>query len=112
MQIDNQNRPGFVDTDGTMHIRVSPKSAGGYSYSISSNVAALNGKSGAFSAYRPPEALGQQPSPNLANWYTDDPSSAVAEGEHIGAKTVNKWRTEFLDDFAARMDRCKAPASN
>ena len=23
-----------------------------------------------------------------------------------GAKTVNKWRKDFLDDLKARMDRC------
>jgi len=35
----------------------------------------------------------------------------VAEGEHIGARTVSQWREDFLRDFAARMLRCKSPAS-
>lgn len=30
--------------------------------------------------------------------------------KHIGAKTVNRWREEFLRDFAERMDRCARPA--
>jgi len=50
------------------------------------------------------------PDPNIPNWWTNDPSPDVAEGQHIGAKTVNQWREEFLSDFKERMDRCKTPA--
>jgi hypothetical protein len=35
----------------------------------------------------------------------------VAEGVFAGAKTVNKWREEFLRDFVARMERGKTPAA-
>jgi hypothetical protein len=35
---------------------------------------------------------------------------SIAEGPHIGAKTVSQWREAFLRDFAARMDRCRVPA--
>ena len=44
------------------------------------------------------------------NWWTDDPSPALMEGKLIGAKTVNRWRADFLRDFAARLLRCQAPA--
>ena len=34
------------------------------------------------------------------------------ERENLGAKTVNRWREDYLRDFAARMLRCQSPASN
>jgi len=46
-----------------------------------------------------------------ANWWTDDVDPALAEGGHLGAKTVNMWRQQYLRDWQKRMDRCitKAP---
>jgi hypothetical protein len=37
----------------------------------------------------------------------DDPAPEFAEGGDIGAKTVSRWRQEYLRDFAERMIRCK-----
>jgi hypothetical protein len=34
----------------------------------------------------------RHPSPGLPNWWTDDPSPELAEGPHIGARTVRRWR--------------------
>jgi hypothetical protein len=36
------------------------------------------------------------------NWWTDDPDPSADEGVHAGAKSVNRWREDFLRDFAAR----------
>jgi hypothetical protein len=74
-------------------------------------VPALDGKTGGITALLPPPDIAQRPSAKLPNWWTDDPSPAVAEGPYMGAKTVNRWREEFLRDFAARMLRCQSPAS-
>jgi len=41
------------------------------------------------------------------NWWIDDPDSAVAQGDRPGAKTVNRWRKDYLRDFQERFDRCK-----
>ena len=60
----------------------------------------------------PAPELAQHPSAKFPNWWTDDPSPEFAEGPHHGAKTVSRWREEFLRDFAARMDRCKTPATS
>jgi len=46
-----------------------------------------------------------------ANWWIDDPDKAFAESGKAGAKTVNKWREEYLGDFQKRMDRCKDKAA-
>jgi hypothetical protein len=60
-------------------------------------------------AILPPPDVASRPSPRLPNWWTDDPSPEFVESGHIGAKTVNRWREEFLCDFAKRMDRCVHP---
>ncbi|MGB2807308.1 MAG: DUF1593 domain-containing protein [Sedimentisphaerales bacterium] len=41
------------------------------------------------------------------NWWIDDPDPAFSETERPGAKTVNKWRQQYLNDWQKRMDRCK-----
>jgi hypothetical protein len=46
------------------------------------------------------------------NWYVDNPDPALAEGSYKGAKTVNKWREQYLRDWQARMDRCLEPSGN
>jgi len=35
----------------------------------------------------------------------------LIEGDQQGARTVSRFREEFLRDFAARMDRCVKPKS-
>jgi hypothetical protein len=109
--IENQLLAGSVDAAGVMHFRFSPKDAKTYSYTIRSNVPALDRKAGTFTSLRPTPDAAQRPSPRLPNWWTDDPSPEVAEGPHIGARTVSRWREDFLRDFAAHMERCKAPAT-
>ncbi len=109
--VENQSLIGYTPGDGTMRFRFCPKAAKTYNFTIRSNVSALNGKTGGITSFVPPPDVAQHPSSQLPNWWTDDPSEDVAEGEHIGAKTVNRWREEFLGDFATRMDRCKSPIS-
>jgi hypothetical protein len=110
MLIENQSLMGSVDANGAMRFRFSPKEAKAYTYTIRSNVPALDGKAGALTSIRPAPDAAQRPSARLPNWWTDDPSPAAAEGPCIGAKTVSRWREEFLRDFAARMLRCKISA--
>jgi len=53
-----------------------------------------------------------RPSALHPDWWVDDPDPDAAEDIHPAAKHVNRWREEFLRGFAARMLRCKAPASH
>lgn len=39
-------------------------------------------------------------------WWIDNPHSALAHAGRAGAKTVNKWREQYLRDFQRRFDRC------
>jgi hypothetical protein len=39
-------------------------------------------------------------------WWVDDPNPAWVEKDRPGAKTVNRWREDYLRDFERRLDRC------
>ena len=104
-------RLGHAPGDGTMRFRFCPKSPKGFGFKIQSNVPALDGRTGGITAYIPSPDVGQRPSAKTPNWWTDDPSPDVAEESHSGAKTVSRWREDFLDDFAQRMLRCQSASS-
>jgi hypothetical protein len=111
LRVDNQKLAGHAPGDGTMRFRFCPKNPQGFDFKIQSNVPALDGKAGGITAYPPSPGLAQRPAVKIPNWWTDDPSPEVVEGSHHGAKTVSRWREEFLGDFAQRMLRCQSPIS-
>jgi hypothetical protein len=95
---------GVVD-GGQIRFRFSPRDAKVWTYLIESDVAALQGLKGDFTAVLPPPARTARRSAAHPNWWTDDPDPAVSEGIHHGARTVNQWRVEFLRAFADRLRR-------
>ena len=109
--VDQQNFPGFADVAGAWHFIISPKQAKTWSYTIQSTHPALAGRTGGFTSINPSPAQAARPSLRYPHWWTDDPDPALAERGNLGAKTVSRWREDFLRDFAARMERCKAPAA-
>jgi hypothetical protein len=104
--VENQSLIGDAPGDGTMRFRFCPKAATAYRFTVRSNVPALHGITGGITAVAPADIAAQQPPPQFSNWWSDDPAPDSAEGEHSGAKTVNRWRKDYLRDFASRMDRC------
>ena len=50
-----------------------------------------------------------QPDPQRSYW-TDNPKPALQAGRFPGAKTVNRWRVDFLRDWQQRMAWLKAEA--
>ncbi len=99
--------PAIVSVDGgVLRFRFSPRDAKVWSYSIESSFAGIDGWSGKFTAEAPPLPRSGVASVKHPNWWIDDVDASTAEGVHPGAKTVNRWRVEFLGDFAARMRRC------
>ena len=108
LEVDNQSLSGFAPGDGTMRFRFSPKADGAYAFAVRSNVPALHGTTGGITAFTAPPDAAHQPSAEWPNWWTDDPDRRFAENGHIGARTVSRWREEFLRDFAERMDRVDA----
>ncbi len=109
--IENQNLTGFVDADGAMRFRFSAKDAKTYRYTLRSNVPALDGQTGEITSVASASESAARPAPELPNWWTDDPSPALQDAGHVGARTVSQWREEFLRDFSVRMQRCAAPAA-
>jgi hypothetical protein len=87
-----------------VRFRFSPRDAKVWNYVV-------DGKSGAFTAVLPaPEKTGRASS-RLPNWWIDDPTLENREGVHLGAKTVSRWREDFLKDFAMRAERAVKPKS-
>jgi hypothetical protein len=41
------------------------------------------------------------------NRWVDNQAEGLKEADRAGAKTVNKWRADYLADFQKRMDRCR-----
>lgn len=102
--------PCAVENDGhVLRFRLSPKSAKVWSYVFHSDFAGLEGALGHITAFEPAPMRAATPSPTHPHWWTDDPDPALAERGNLGVKTVNRWREDFLRDFAARMQRCRAP---
>jgi hypothetical protein len=66
-------------------------------YYLNNNVTdpAKEGWGGAFVRYE-----------NGTNWWRDNQDPSVKEGNYFGAKTVNKWREDFLGHWKNRMDWC------
>ena len=112
LRVENQSLSGHLAADGTMRFRFSPKAAKTHDFTIHSNVPQLDGAKGAIRAHNPPADAVDHPSRAHPNWWTDDPSPAAATGPHHGARTVSRWREDYLSDFRQRMLRCSSPAAS
>jgi hypothetical protein len=109
MIVTNQSLIGHPDGQGNMRFRFCPRDPKEFTYEIRSNIPSLHGKQGAITAYLPEASAALTPSARFPNWWVDDPSPAMAEGIHHGAKSVSQWREDYLRDFATRIERCETP---
>jgi hypothetical protein len=110
LQVDKQEFNGYLGDDGAWHFLFSPKEAKTWVYRIASNHLGLDGQTGGFTSRMPAPELARQPSARYPNWWTDDPAPQFSEGPHQGAKTISRWRADFLNDFALRLRHAQAPA--
>jgi len=108
MHIGNQSLAGYVN-NGRVRFRFSPKGARVFDYTLESSDPSLNGLKGSLTAVA--TVSGQKADAIRPNWWVDNPDPSYKEGPHIGAKTVNKWRQKFLEDFAKRLERLDAKYS-
>ena len=109
--VDGQEFPASYEGPLGYRFRFVPKETKRWSCQTRSTAAELDGLEGAFTSVDPVPDATSRPSARHPHWWTDDPDRAFAEGPHLGAVTVNRWREEFLRDFAARIRRCKIVAS-
>jgi len=104
--------PVEVD-NGRIRFRFAPRDPKVWSYVIECTNEPVRKFCGEFTAVLPSPDQKREPSSVYPNWWSDDPDPAFAEGHHLGAKTVSRWRKDFLGDFATRMERCRTlPQSN
>lgn len=110
--ISNQEFNGYYYGDGVYKMRWSPKAVGEWSYITKSKIPELNGKTGQFVSV-PENSLPPDPEAvKHTRWWTDILEPEFKEGVHSGAKTVNVFRRQYLQDFAQRADRCIAPKTS
>jgi hypothetical protein len=109
--VDKQEFPGFPSTDGTWRFLFSPKETKTWTYALRSTLPELDRQTGAFTSRLPAPELAHHPSTRFPNWWTDDPDPAAAIGREPGARHISRWREEFMRDFAARLERCRTPAT-
>jgi hypothetical protein len=108
---DNRIPAAGVNDGRALRFRFSPRDAKVWPYTIRSDFRALDGQSGRFTAAHPAPERTRRISADHPNWWIDDPDPAAWEGIHPGAKHVNRFRVEFLRDFAERLSRCQTPAA-
>ena len=97
---------GFHTGNGEYRIRFVPKETGDFEFVLRSEIPELNGITGVLRAVAEIPENRSTTGGDLTNWWSDDLSPEYAEGTHSGAKTVSRWRVDYLTDFAARFDRC------
>ena len=98
-----QKWPGYYLGDGLFAVRYSSKKPENSSYIIYSAIAELNGQKGEFVSTVPwPGKPNNQDYPLGKNWYSDKPASDLFLDQQQGAKTISKFRSEYLLDWAKR----------
>ena len=106
MVVQNQKFEGFYCGDGQYKVRFMPKALGEWEYVLESALPELDGQCGQFVSVPEARENREDKGQGLKNWWADVLESEWAEGEHMGAKTVNQYREKYLRDFAERFDRC------
>jgi hypothetical protein len=98
-----QRWPGFYLGNGEYVIRYIPKKAETLSYSFSSNIAEIDGLEGKIVVDNSWPGKGHPTAYPLGdNWYSDKSELNLYDGKIQGGKTIQKWRSEVLLDWAER----------
>ena len=104
-EIGEQKWDGFYLGDGNYVVRYSPKRTEKLNYKVTSSIPGFESQSGTF--------LVSNLWPGKSNatdyilgkdWYTDRPNPELYDDIWQGGKTVLKWRTDVLLDWAKRWD--------
>ena len=103
MEINGQIWPGHYLGNGVYGIRYASKKPETSRYTTQSDIEDLNGQTGQFVSITPWPG---KPSPDdflLADhWFSDRPDPELFIGVQQGAKTISRYREEFLMDWAKR----------
>ncbi len=106
MVVQEQKFDGFYCGDGKYKIRFMPKSLGDWEYVLESKIPELNGQRGQFRSVPESRETRKDRGQGLRYWWADVLDPEWAEGEHMGARTVNQYREFYLRDFQKRLEWC------
>lgn len=103
MEIWNQVWPGYYLGNGNYGIRYSPKKPETGTYYTKSSIPGLNGQQGQYVSTTPwPGRLNQDDFKLGGHWYSDRQEPNLFMEDQQGAKTVFRFREEYLLDWAKR----------
>lgn len=106
MVVQDQKFDGYYCGDGKYKIRFMPKSLGEWAYVLESEIPELNGQKGQFRSVPESRETRKDQGQGLKHWWADVLEPEWAEGEHMGAKTMNQYREFYLRDFQKRLEWC------
>lgn len=102
-EIGEQKWDGFYLGNGDYVVRYSPKRTETVTYKITSGIPGFKEQSGAFFVDNIWPGKDRRTNYKLgANWYTDRSNPELYDGIWQGGKTVLKWRSDVLLDWAKR----------
>ncbi len=105
MSIGGQKWDGYHIGKGDYVVRYAPKKAETLTYEISSEILGLSGQKGQIVVSNVwPGKLSGDDYILGENWYTDPSSPDLFDNGWQGAKTVLKWRSDVLKDWAHRWE--------
>ena len=103
LNIHEQKWPGYYRENGVYAVRYSPKQVEVATYTTSSAISGLDGQTGTYVSTVPwPGKPGLDDYILGSNWYGDRAEPELFLGTQQGARTVSKYREEFLMDWAKR----------
>lgn len=104
IEIDGQRIDGFYNGDGVFAIRFVPKRIGNWKYVVNCTVKSIQGQTGEFVSVNPWPGAENIENVKLNNWWSDRTEKDLYLKQYQGAKTVSKWREDFLSDWAKRFE--------
>ncbi len=108
LEISNQIWPGYYLGDGNYSVRYSSKKPEICTYITSSKIPQLNGHQGQFVSITPWPGKAAIDDYKLgSHWYGDRQEPEFFFGVQQGARTVSRYRKEFLLDWAKRWEWLK-----
>ena len=108
LKINNQVWPGYYLGEGTYGVRYSSKKPETGTYLTTSKIPELDGQTGQYISVTPwPGKVAPDDFILGPNWYSDRSERHLFIEDQQGAKTVSKYRTAFLLDWAKRWEWLK-----
>jgi hypothetical protein len=103
--IGEQKWEGYYLGKGNYAVRYAPKKTETLTYLVTSEIPGFQKQSGKFVADDIWPGKSRSTDYQLGpNWYTDRSDPSLFDGIWQGAKSVQKWRTDALIDWAKRWD--------